>query len=108
MSLSRHNKREKRTVRAMIRIYCHAHHKTGKELCAICSDLLIYAERKIDRCTFKEKKPVCSECKIHCYSKDNQTKIKEVMKYAGPRMIYKQPYFSLMHFFDKIFKKNIS
>ena len=33
-------------------------------------------------------KDICSACKVHCYSKEMQEKIKEVMKYAGPRMLF--------------------
>jgi len=39
----------------------------------------------------------CSACKVHCYSKEMQEKIREMMKYAGPRMLFVHPLLAIRH-----------
>lgn len=94
-------KREKETIEKMIKIYCNDKHGTKDELCPECKKLLDYAYQRLDNCKFGESKPVCKDCSIHCYGKDMRVKIKEVMKFSGPRMLYKYPLFSLKHYLDK-------
>jgi len=91
--------RERRTVAAMIRIYCRAHHGAG-QLCAECSELLEYALSRLDRCPFAPDKPTCAKCPIHCYKPAMRQQIRAVMRFAGPRMIYRHPYLALRHFLD--------
>lgn len=94
------NKTEKDTVAAMIRIYCKAHHHQ-KELCDSCNELKNYALKRIDYCVFKENKPNCNSCAVHCYSEKNKDNIKQVMRYSGKHMMYKHPYLTLLHFLKK-------
>ncbi len=84
---------EKETVRAMIKIYCKKHHE---QPCRKCSELIDYAYKKIDLCT-QDPKPACSGCKIHCYNKNMKKKIKQVMRYSGPRMIIYHPIMMIRH-----------
>jgi len=95
--------REKETVAAMILMYCQKHHKTS-DFCDKCNILKNYAFRKIENCKFAENKPACSKCSVHCYKIDKREDIKKVMRYSGPRMIYKHPVFAFFHIIDK-FKK---
>ncbi len=88
---------EKRTVEIIIKMYCANRHSSATKLCDDCGDLLDYALCRLDRCPFGEKKPSCSKCTIHCYRADMQTKIISVMKYSGPRMIFKHPVLALRH-----------
>ena len=78
--------RERTTVTAMIRIYCHDHHKREGELCAECGELLAYAMHRLDRCPFGVEKPKCADCSIHCYRPEMQSRIRQVMRYAGPKL----------------------
>jgi hypothetical protein len=93
--------REKVTIRKMIGIYCRHHHHTKKSLCPECDELLKYAEARVDKCIFGVNKPVCAECKVHCYKKDMRERVRQVMRYAGPRMIFRHPVLAIMHFVDK-------
>ncbi len=77
---------EVRTLVAMIRIYCRAHHGTAKGLCAECAGLSDYACQRIEKCPFGHSKPVCSKCAVHCYEAVMREQIRGVMRYAGPRM----------------------
>jgi len=88
---------EVRTVRAMIRIYCRAHHGASRRLCADCSGLLAYAEKRIEKCPFGTEKPVCNRCTVHCYNPQMREQVREVMRFAGPRMMLRHPVLALRH-----------
>ena len=88
---------EARTVAAMIRIYCRAHHSVAKDLCADCSELLDYALEQIEQCPFRGNKPVCNQCTVHCYQPEMRERIKVVMRYAGPRMVWCHPVLAIRH-----------
>jgi len=93
--------RERKTLDAMIRIYCAGHHGGKGGLCADCSALRTYAQRKLDRCPFQAGKPTCARCRVHCYRHEMRERVREVMRYAGPRMAVRHPWLSLMHFLDR-------
>lgn len=88
---------EKHIVEAMIRIYCKGRgHKEA--LCEECSGLLDYSIARLDSCRFGEDKPFCSKCRVHCYRKDMRGRIREVMRYSGPRMLLHDPLAAIRHF----------
>jgi hypothetical protein len=92
--------REKRTVEALIRIYCRKHHGTSRALCDDCGELLAYAQERLDRCPFQEGKTTCAKCPIHCYRPAMREQIREVMRFAGPRMVWHHPVLALYHLID--------
>jgi hypothetical protein len=93
--------REKATIEAMVRIYCHGHHGTrGREVCADCAEFLEYAYRRLDRCRWIPEKPTCGRCPVHCYGREMRARAVEVMRYAGPRMAWRHPLMALWHFVD--------
>ena len=92
--------RELATIRAMMRIYCRDHHRTRRALCAECDDLMSYATRRLDRCVFGEDKPTCANCKVHCYSAAMRERVRTMMRYAGPRMIWRHPILAIFHVVD--------
>ena len=92
--------REKICVEKMIMIYCNAKHRKGKVKCEDCQALLDYACKRLDCCKFGERKPVCLHCPIHCYTQNMRTKIKEVMQFSGPRMLFKHPKLAVLHLLD--------
>lgn len=94
-------KRERETIEVMIKMYCKHHHGLRNGLCEECKPLLVYALQKIDRCVFGQQKPVCNKCTIHCYAKEMRNRIKEIMRYSGPRMMLHHPYLGIMHLIDK-------
>lgn len=57
-------------------------------VCEECAALLSYAERRRVACP-KEPKPFCSACDTHCYRPDMREAIREVMRYSGPRSIFR-------------------
>ena len=93
-------RREGGTIERMIRIYCSGRHNKDTGLCLECKGLLRYALERIDRCPLKERKTTCARCTIHCYAPAMRQRIREVMRYAGPRMAYTHPLLTLLHLFD--------
>ena len=89
--------KEKKTIEAMVRMYCSGRHKAKRGLCRECTSLLYYAKLRLDKCPFGGKKPTCAKCTIHCYNPSIRPKITAVMKYGGPRMISKHPIIALHH-----------
>lgn len=88
--------REKWTVQQMVRIYCKAHH-SGPHPCTECQELMAYAHARLDRCKFGERKGTCKKCPIHCYKPDRREQMRQVMRYAGPRMLLHHPIAALRH-----------
>jgi predicted amidophosphoribosyltransferase len=93
--------REKQTLAAMMAIYCRDHHGQYGQLCEDCIQLLDYAEQRLANCPFGEDKPACNHCQVHCYSTTQRERVKAVMRYAGPRMLWRHPLLSLYHLLDK-------
>lgn len=89
--------REKRMVSQMIALYCRKKHHTRGDLCPQCAALDAYAKMRADKCPFMETKTFCSNCRIHCYRPDMRAKIREVMRFAGPRMILHHPVAAIRH-----------
>ncbi|HET6488707.1 MAG TPA: nitrous oxide-stimulated promoter family protein [Syntrophales bacterium] len=92
--------REHKTVEAMTRIFCRDRHHGGNEPCPECSELLAYAGRRLDKCPFGEMKPACANCPIPCYKPGMRERIRSVMRYAGPRMVWRHPVLAVFHLFD--------
>lgn len=91
--------REKLTIHAMIRIYCRGNHGVSPP-CAACREVLDYAFCRLDRCPYGEQKPTCVNCPIHCYRPAMRGAVKEVMRYAGPRMLARHPILAIRHLLD--------
>lgn len=96
MDIKTKRQKEKDTVALMIEIYCKKHHKS-KHLCQECQKLKDYAFERSDKCPFMETKTFCSNCKVHCYKPDMRQKIREVMTYSGPRMLFHHPIMAIKH-----------
>lgn len=89
---------EKESMSQMIRIYCHGkHHTHGGGLCPECRAFEKYAWKRTDQCPFMKTKTFCSACKVHCYSGAMRSYVREVMRYAGPRMLTRHPVLAVMH-----------
>ncbi len=97
--------REKKIIKAMLVLYCQDHHiPTADQLCSGCRDLMAYAYQRLDKCPFGSEKPTCAKCPIHCYEPDKREQIRQVMRYAGPRMLHKHPVLGLKHLIDGLKK----
>jgi hypothetical protein len=103
-SMTQRIAREKKTVQKMIGLTCWSNHWSKDSLCAECQDLLNYAVFRIDHCPYGEDKPTCLNCPIHCYRPDMQEKIRQLMRYSGPRMLFRHPLLTVCHLIDGLRK----
>ena len=101
-------RREKKTIQVMIELYCRKHHDNDTRLCPSCKELLDYAFQRIEYCPFRESKPTCKNCPIHCYQPEARQKIREVMRFSGPRMLFHHPILALMHLLDSNRKTSLN
>ena len=44
-----------------------------------------------------EMKTFCANCRVHCYKPEMRGKIREVMRYSGPRMMLHHPVMAARH-----------
>ena len=99
-------RRERRTMASMVALACRDLHGGGDGLCPECAELVAYAERRIGICPFGDDKPTCASCPIHCYRPGPRERMREVMRYAGPRMIWRHPLLALWHLIDSRFHRH--
>lgn len=98
MDLDEKRQKEIDTICFMIELYCRKQHHTNKGcLCEECQELVDYAQKRIELCPFMETKTFCNVCKVHCYKKDMRERIREVMRFSGPRMMIYHPVMAIRH-----------
>lgn len=98
--------RERIVVHHMIEAYCRGKHGTRRgSLCPECARLAEYADMRISRCPFMATKTFCSQCHVHCYTPEKLQAIKDVMRYAGPRMLLRHPVLVVRHGLDGMKKR---
>lgn len=106
VKIQRKAEHERRIVRDMIAFYCRKVHGS-RELCEECRALVRYAEERTDRCPHMAEKTFCSQCKTHCYSPAMRERIREVMRFSGPRMLLYHPVAAIRHlYYTKIKNSN--
>ena len=84
----------------MIELWCRKKH-CGVPLCEECRTLLDYSLARLDHCRFGEKKTKCHKCAVHRYKTEMRAKIREVMRYSGPRMILYHPLEALRYMISR-------
>lgn len=89
--------REKIMVSQMIAFYCRNKHGKRQGLCPDCAALDSYARERSDKCPFMETKTFCSNCEVHCYKPEMREKIRAVMRFSGPRMMFRHPVMAVRH-----------
>ncbi|MCX6363921.1 MAG: nitrous oxide-stimulated promoter family protein [Actinobacteria bacterium] len=97
--------REERTIAVMIAMYCGDQHGDGGPrdaggLCPDCAELMAYARLRLDKCRYGAGKPACTSCPTHCYRPALRERVREVMRYSGPRMIKAHPVLAVAHLVD--------
>lgn len=92
--------RERATVIKMIELYCKLNHRKNGNLCNECQALSDYAMKRLENCPYEDEKPTCKNCPIHCYRKYEKEKIRDIMRFSGPKMLFHHPYLAIMHLID--------
>ncbi len=107
---AKRRQREERTISQMIALYCAGNHADapkeehavcGEPLCEECAQLDAYATLRTRRCRKMEVKTSCDACENHCYKPNEREKIRQVMRYSGPRMLGKHPLAAIRHLLGK-------
>lgn len=108
--VAKKRQREERTVSQMIALYCAGNHTDaprasravcGEAVCEQCAKLDAYAAERTRRCRKMDVKTSCDACENHCYKPEMREKIRQVMRYSGPRMLGKHPVAALRHLMGK-------
>ncbi|MGL1931392.1 MAG: nitrous oxide-stimulated promoter family protein [Desulfotalea sp.] len=102
---------EQESIKILIAIYCKDHHTCAKGqetiLCNECLTLQQYALERLDKCPYQENKKTCKYCPTHCYKPSMREQIKKVMRYSGPKLLWRYPAHAFKHFwlnFNKFFQ----
>ena len=115
-SLTRKERRDLRTLGRFIELFCRLKHvgadrrafavgdldarsvfgRRPPRLCAECESLLNHGVVKRLRCPL-DPKPMCKDCPDQCYCADYRTRVREVMRFSGPRMILRGRLHYLFH-----------
>jgi hypothetical protein len=108
-------RRDLKVLATFIRVYCDGHHRTAPreverlkthdvteiygrplELCSACRKLLTHAFVKRTACPL-DPKPMCKKCPQHCYGSPYRAQIREVMRYAGRKLVLRGRLDYLLH-----------
>lgn len=94
----------------MIALYCAGNHEQadqtetaycGEPVCPQCKAVDDYSVMRTERCRQMASKTSCDECPYHCYRPEERERIRQVMRYSGPRMITKHPVAAVRHLMGK-------
>ena len=106
---------EVRLVDSMIDLYATAHRydssKSDMEVIEAAvpdiESLKAYTHKQIEQCRYrgKHEKPFCNVCPVHCYKPEMRRQIRAVMRYSGPRILFRHPILSLQHLIGTIRSK---
>ena len=99
--------KEKQTVEQMIRLYCRKKEGNGT-LCPQCRELLEYAQTRLSRCPFGDGKSTCRICTVHCYKPEMRERMRVVMRWAGPRMLFYHPVAAIRHLWQEYIRRSIN
>ena len=58
------------------------------------------ARRRLAGCPYGPEKPTCANCQIHCYGPQQREATRVMMRYAGPRMMWRHPLLAIAHVLD--------
>ena len=91
--------REKKTISSMIALY-QRRCPEARDDTEYYQALNGYADKRLDRCVFGEEKPACKQCPVHCYQPAKREEMKQIMRWAGPRMLWRHPILTIRHLID--------
>ena len=94
---------ERKTLTAMRQLYCHDHHAGGTSHARNAATLqsMPIAARGLP---FSNGQATCGHCRIHCYRAEARAAIQEIMRYSGPRMLWRHPLLAIRHMRDSLRK----
>ncbi|MFB3125564.1 MAG: nitrous oxide-stimulated promoter family protein [Woeseiaceae bacterium] len=64
------------------------------------SEFQNYTELRLHKCPYGEDKPTCTNCPVQCYKPARRAHAREIMRYAGPKMLLRHPLLAIAHQLD--------
>lgn len=111
-TITRQQKKDIRLLGKFVEVYCAGQHAGAvcssvvlpaglgkRSICAECRSFLEYAIAKRLKCPLEAEKPTCKHCRIHCYDKVRREKVREIMSYAGRRLMMRGRLDYIWHYF---------
>lgn len=111
-AVTEQQKKDIRVIGKFVEVYCSGLHQgAGRtrialpagvgehSLCPECATFLEYAVAKRLKCPLEAEKPTCKHCRIHCYDRIHREKVREIMSYAGRKLVMKGRLDYLWHYF---------
>ena len=96
--------KDRRTLEAIGRIYCEAHHdgpKDAARLCPTCRQAIEATLARAAACPFGHEGN-CQDCTVHCQRGEAQERIRAIMRYAAPRMAVRHPLMTMEYLRKKL------
>lgn len=111
-TLTKLQKKDIRLIGKFVEVYCAGRHDGverasftlpaglgERRLCPDCSVFMQYAVTRRFKCPLEAEKPTCKHCRIHCYTKANLEKVKEIMAYSGRKLMLRGRLDYIWHYF---------
>jgi hypothetical protein len=111
-SLTKYQKKDIRLLGKFVEVYCAGKHPDAdrtaftlpaglgeRNLCTECILFLEYAVAKRLKCPLETEKPTCKHCRIHCYDRPRRELVREIMGYAGRRLMTRGQLDYLWHYY---------
>ena len=98
-----HLEKDRKTLEAIGRIYCQAHHEGPRDaagLCPSCRGTVDDTLARTTSCPYGHQAN-CQDCDIHCQRGEARDRIREIMRYAAPRMLLRHPLMTLDYLHKK-------
>lgn len=94
------SERDRATLEAIGSIYCRRHHrdivKDGTGLCASCREAVEATLERAQSCP-NGHRDNCQDCSVKCQRGEGQQRIREIMRYAAPRMLFRHPLMTFVY-----------
>lgn len=86
--------KDRKTLEAIGLIYCRAHHESASKdeagLCPSCREAVDATLERAQNCP-NDHDGNCQDCDIKCQRGEAQERIKRIMRYSAPRMLFRHP-----------------
>lgn len=102
-----HLEKDRATLEAMGRIFCKAHHPGPKDasgLCVSCRGTVDVSLAHTESCPHGHVGN-CQDCATHCQRGENRERIREIMRFAAPRMAFCHPLMAIDYLRKKVTKR---
>ena len=111
-TLTKLQKKDIRLIGKFVEVYCAGKHGGAvrlpftlpealgqRQFCPECAELMSYAITRRRKCPLEAEKPTCKHCRIHCYAEAEREKMREIMSFAGRRLMMRGRLDYLWHYF---------